>query len=372
MPELWRAITQLHENNAGIDPASGKSLSCGIVRMANIDPLIDVTQALLRKGIPEGWHVHLCCYHSRYPQCMRSALEYILDRLLRRDMSDTAFFEQARVRRLLAQSPAQRHIVLVLATPVAEVGRDHDYDWALVEPSSVRSLVQLAGRVRRHRPEAWNKENMLLWSHNIHGLYQPVTQPVFCRPGFECKEFPLDSHDLRDLLTEQQLQCINASLRILERTENSPCGNLADRELEYLSQMMLGGNKIRPVTEWWLPHATLCGEIQRATPFRREQEPQESYVFYLEDGECSFRRLEHDGSMTLCDNQCAMLHGENEYQLANISFLLHHSYTDSIIQLAEQYDLDESACSWRFGRVTVPKREQGWIYQDCLGLRRRL
>lgn len=31
-------------------------------------------------------------------------------------------------------------------------GRDHDYDWAIVEPSSMRSIIQLAGRIRRHRP----------------------------------------------------------------------------------------------------------------------------------------------------------------------------------------------------------------------------
>ncbi|WP_438357140.1 hypothetical protein, partial [Burkholderia cenocepacia] len=36
---------------------------------------------------------------------------------------------------------------------MTEVGRDHDYDWAIVDPSSMRSIIQLAGRVWRHRPE---------------------------------------------------------------------------------------------------------------------------------------------------------------------------------------------------------------------------
>jgi CRISPR-associated endonuclease/helicase Cas3 len=44
----------------------------------------------------------------------------------------------------------------VLGSPVTEVGRDHDYDWAVVEPSSMRSLIQLAGRVRRHRASWWH------------------------------------------------------------------------------------------------------------------------------------------------------------------------------------------------------------------------
>ena len=43
----------------------------------------------------------------------------------------------------------------MLGSPVTEVGRDHDYDWAVVEPSSMRSLIQLAGRVRRHHLGPW-------------------------------------------------------------------------------------------------------------------------------------------------------------------------------------------------------------------------
>ena len=49
-------------------------------------------------------------------------------------------------------STEHEHVVFILvATPVEEVGRDHDFDWAIVEPSSYRSIIQLAGRVLRHR-----------------------------------------------------------------------------------------------------------------------------------------------------------------------------------------------------------------------------
>nr|WP_278249789.1 hypothetical protein [Photorhabdus cinerea] len=35
------------------------------------------------------------------------------------------------------------HIFAVMATSIAEVGRDHDYDWNIAEPGSMRSLIQL-------------------------------------------------------------------------------------------------------------------------------------------------------------------------------------------------------------------------------------
>ena len=37
-----------------------------------------------------------------------------------------------------------------------EVGRDHDFDWAIIDASSVQSIVQTAGRVNRHRLEKYS------------------------------------------------------------------------------------------------------------------------------------------------------------------------------------------------------------------------
>ncbi|MDF5828197.1 hypothetical protein P4233_11125 [Pseudomonas aeruginosa] len=66
---------------------------------------------------------------------------------------------------------------------MAEVGRDHDYDWAIVEPSSMRSIIQLAGRIRRHRSGFSGEANLYLLSRNIRSL--EGQNPAFQRPGFE-------------------------------------------------------------------------------------------------------------------------------------------------------------------------------------------
>ena len=95
--------------------------------------------------------------------------EELLDRCLnRKDL--LAVFNEPEIRAHLQQAPHAEHIFLVIASPICEVGRDWDADWAIVEPSSMRSFIQLVGRIRRHRPEKWDITNVLLWSRNFKGL----------------------------------------------------------------------------------------------------------------------------------------------------------------------------------------------------------
>src|SRR5690606_41865454 len=104
------------------------------------------------------------------------------------------------IRRALGESDERDHLFVVLASPVAEVGRDHDYDWAIVEPSSMRSIVQLAGRIRRHRPGARELPNLFLLNQNIRGAQGSGV--AFEKPGCEVAPgFVLRTHALEDLLT---------------------------------------------------------------------------------------------------------------------------------------------------------------------------
>ena len=120
----------------------------------------------------------------------------------------------------------------VIASPICEVGRDWDADWAIVEPSSMRSFIQLVGRIRRHRPEKWDITNVLLWSRNFKGLTNSK-DPAFSRPGFETRKggsFPLTSHSLHDLLMREEYEQPDSRPRLLERKNPNPKGNLTDLE----------------------------------------------------------------------------------------------------------------------------------------------
>ena len=260
----------LHQDaqNHSIDPATGKHVSFGLIRMANIGPLFDVALAMFRLGAPAAnVRVHLCTYHSQFPLLTRSGIEYELDTVLNRragkDASDNAAdpaLQRPAVRALLALHPEQHHLFIVLGSPVTEVGRDHDYDWAVVEPSSMRSLIQLAGRVRRHRTGEVERSNMAVLDSNLRSLEQKNTEDaVYCKPGFEMKRvqspkdvkstdlrdsathFHLQSHSLANLLPELAAQggAIDARARIAPRDKLQPKALWVDLEHARMRDTML-------------------------------------------------------------------------------------------------------------------------------------
>src|SRR5690606_21909001 len=64
LPEWMLA---LHADNHCTDPRTGKRISFGLVRCANIGPLIQIAQRLYLIGALSGFRFHLCVYHSRFP-----------------------------------------------------------------------------------------------------------------------------------------------------------------------------------------------------------------------------------------------------------------------------------------------------------------
>src|SRR5690625_1892653 len=150
---MLESVLTLHQHNHTVDKNTQKRVSFGLIRMANIEPLVGVATALFNEVIPEDTQIHICVYHSQFPLLMRSAIENELDNTLKRK-DPQAVFQLPVIQKTLTHSKAINHLFVVLGSPVTEVGRDHDYDWAVVEPSSMRSLIQLVGRGRRHRPRS--------------------------------------------------------------------------------------------------------------------------------------------------------------------------------------------------------------------------
>jgi len=168
---FYEGMQSLHHSHAL--EKDGKTLSVGLIRMANIDPLVAISRLLIEREQPDDTHIHYCVYHSRYPLAVRSHLESKLDTILKRT-DESAIWEHSDIHEKIQKHPNKKnHIFVVLASPVAEVGRDHDYDWAIAEPSSMRSIIQLAGRVMRHRsdkPIQTNDPNILILQKNITHL----------------------------------------------------------------------------------------------------------------------------------------------------------------------------------------------------------
>ncbi len=381
---LLPAIARLHAINQQTDPATGKRVSIGLIRMANIDPLTLVARSLLARGANPDQRIHLCVYHSRHPLLVRSAIEQRLDRILKRH-DPQALFADAELRQQLELHPEKDQIFIVLATAVAEVGRDHDYDWAIAEPSSMRSIIQLAGRIRRHRPESYAGTNLLLFESNVRHLVEGEGKPVFLRPGFEdesAKNFQLRSHRLGELLVPEQLSRIDAASRIRERHELRPQENLVDLEHARLRNLMQGASNggkqlSAAVPLWWQTLVHLTGYLQKKQSFRHDPFGRQRYgLLPNDDGKISFYRFEDKGGgITAVDH---LLH-EIPTPLATgpgISLWGDSDYASALNRLAEQMNLDPAECARKFGTLELPFKgfENGrgipedWGYSHCLGL----
>lgn len=254
--------------------------------MANIDPLVAIAKQLFAQHVPNNFVIHYCIYHSQFPLLQRSNIEHRLDKALTRH-DEKKWLDESGIKELVENTHEKNHIFVVLATAVAEVGRDHDYDWAVVEPSSMRSIIQLAGRVQRHRQQIPESENIHILSKNYKGL--KGKSPCFEKPGFEAKPLLYANSDLLELNCELEFRQITAISRIKSLTsypqfEKPKSSNDKPRfkvfnELEHFSQGLRldgGKNEQNSAAQWWKNEVTWCGEIQRLQPFRKS-EPMSDY-----------------------------------------------------------------------------------------------
>lgn len=319
---------------------------------------------------------------------------------------DMAVFDLPEVRSAIDGTAAQDQLFVVLGSPVTEVGRDHDYDWAVVEPSSMRSLIQLAGRVRRHRQTgAMQQANLAVCNSNLRAFERPG-QPAFCRPGFESMEFPLTPHRLDSLLShlldKDGRFPVDARPRILARevANRQPAGNLVDLEHVRVEAQMLPPAPAAPVRRnrlmrhvdapespmvlnagsiWQQEQIGLTGVLQQVQPFREDSLRRVDVVLRPED-----------------DSECYALfrvaEGDRKWQelYVRIEDNQNHRVSDDAVRgngiggwgdgdvmaiMASQADamglvMDDFAL--RYARVTLPASEQGWRWHPLLGFSGRM
>lgn len=287
---IQEGMKGLHAENHAV-ATTGQRVSVGLVRMANINPLVAVAQQLVQMSVPDGYRIHYCIYHSQYPLAIRSSMEQKLDAALTRH--DTAqLWQQPEIKQALEEYPEKNHVFVVMATSVAEVGRDHDYDWAIAEPSSMRSLIQLAGRIQRHRQQPPESDNLLILSRNFKALQgnqnrygKPV--PAYSNPGFERHDLVLTSHYIKDILEETQYRAISAVPRIQEPKlyESSLRGNLVTLEhYSMLQALFPTKDNSLYAARWWSDNLVWNAELQRHQPFRKSS-PDEAYCLIVSDEE---------------------------------------------------------------------------------------
>lgn len=409
LEQAWQLHQQPH--NHSTDAASGKRVSLGLIRMANIAPLYDVALAMYAAdALPSELHgqvrVHLCVYHSQFPLLLRSAIEQQLDTLLNRrgakDGHDPALHRPA-LRALIDAHPEPHHLFIVLGSPVTEVGRDHDYDWAVVEPSSMRSLIQLAGRVRRHRPGAVGGVNMVVLDSNLRH-FKDKSKAAFCKPGFEmdpqppgssdaAQNFYLHNHSLRQLMTrlvkDDEPWAVDAQPRIEVATARyHPSRHWADLEHERMRDAILQRSAASKYTtaperaaflHWAHPgHLWLTGLLPQFQRFRYDPQPRDDVALLPDEEEETLQLHRVQEGERRCDTlyvpiHQSLCHPVPAAQLASpsVSPWPQVGLMEELAALADARGLSLEQCAERYATASLPESQAGWRWHEQLGFNRK-
>ena len=361
--QIYQSINTLHLQHAITHPTNGKRLSIGLVRMANINPMVAVAKGLFAKAAMPDCHIHYCVYHSRHPLVVRSAIERQLDTALRRD-DQNAIWQIDSVKKALKNNKANNHIFVVLGSPVCEVGRDHDYDWTVIEPSSMRSIIQIAGRIQRHRNIKPQYPNIHILAKNYKALVG--RGGVFSRPGFETSENTLSSNWLDDLLIPEQYQVINAVERIkLPVVDAAPESNLVTFEHQQLNNKLRSGKA--PATLWWQKPLNWCYEWQRQTRFRQSA-PTDDYVLKLDedDEQIVFHQWKRTGELKPVQGQFVYDEPIKQQMAQGVKLWGDFNYQQQIEILADDLAMSTEQACISFGTASLGEKDV-WLYDEVLG-----
>lgn len=388
-----------HQYHHTIDQTTGLAVSFGVIRTANIAPCVALARYLMNSNDwPENTEVRVMAYHSQQVLLLRNAQEKHLDNVLKRkeknDDSPLAFSDTVIRNHLdiLTCNTKIKHVLFILvATPVEEIGRDHDFDWAIIEPSSMASIIQLAGRVKRHRQGETTSANIGLLQYNWktikHGNQPYKTD--FSRPGYEFdgmiifnekeRKASCKTHDLKQLICETAIkQRLDAACRM---QEVPPKGNgLARLEHCVIAHWLTNYNKKGAafLQGYLTQHWYLTGLPQ---VFHRFRKSNGSIFLYLVEASPSyyvFAERDEKGKL-IKDNVYGDVADQTESNAISFYTLtptekkrlwLHRSYEQLLEQQAAHEQISTYEASVRFGELTMQKFHENRPkhYNDQLGL----
>ncbi|MFT0212918.1 type I-F CRISPR-associated helicase Cas3f [Pseudomonas sp. F1_0610] len=375
-------IQQLHQKHHTVDVVSGKKISFGVVRVANIQPCVALTRYLLNADWDQNNSPKVMAYHSRQVLLLRSVQEQHLDEVLSRKEKTGEMpkaFDHTYIRQQIDAATTDNLIFILVATPVEEVGRDHDFDWAVIEPSSYRSIIQLSGRVLRHRKPDTDitNANIALMQFNLKGLYnRPI---AFNRPGFESERFSLESKSLTDLIEhEQSLLNISAIPRIREASVLQPSKKLADLEHE-VTHFKLGNKKGGPrFTQGWLEEIWFLTALPQRFHRFRQNEPSVQLFWIYNDETFSFCTKTEEGIWLNRQDwygikpiELSPLEQSRIWFKRDYSSIL-QAYSAPQAGLESDIDYLMQRISQRYGEIMLPEPQgselKSYTYSDDLGL----
>lgn len=410
----FNAAMQLHETNYNIDKATGKRYSIGAIRVAHINFCVALSKFFLKKELPPDVELRILPYHSRQTLILRHIEEAYLDTVLKRPFAEgetTDKVTDTLMRHILESSFANDVIFILIATPVEEIGRDHDFDWGVIEPSSERSLIQFAGRILRHRDVfALTQPNVLVMQYNLAAFLDLIgvkpAKAVFCNPGPETvgrwnvKEhlFARELRDTTKLLPQSALDCIDSIPRIQQNPVLNEKESLVDLEHVVANEFAEGGAfAVDTISGWTRPDSFLftigVAQAYGVHAFRQGY-PQFDVWLRHNPGECSYQlapflKEKKDKQPSKYKKSCLWHKHDPNRKLTEAimeketfdpeRLWIFRSYQDAIKEIIEKKlaesgeqteptDEDYFKAERKFGVLTVYSSTKPFHYSDNLGL----
>jgi CRISPR-associated endonuclease/helicase Cas3 len=360
---IAKEIYNFHDANHIL--VKDKKVSIGCVRIANISTCVEVTQNLLKLQEP-NYTIKVLCYHSQYSQISRDAIEKYLTKVLNRKTKK--YLKDPIIAKTIKEGE-ENVIFILVATPVEEVGRDHDFDWTIIEPSSVHSIVQMSGRVLRHRNIVPQSANIGVLQYNFS--YCKITTnkaPHFTCPGVETnKDIKMKYYDINKIIPQTYINHINSEPLIdcnINNSYQTNFDNLVEAEHFQASKVnnfiSKGAYNINGfINEYWylfsskLEFRKSKGKSEEFTilPNSNEQDTHEQFKFSNKDKVKPIPRYK-------------------ELQYTNLWFPL--NYANLIKQYSQRMGYSEDTTTCLFGTITVNNYDDSgntqYYYNDNLGL----
>lgn len=380
---MMAAMRGVHENRAETCPRTRRRLSIQLVKVSHVRRAVDLARWMAANGgalgLVNGFELRVIVYHGAFPLLQRNLIEGALDQLLRD--RHKGVFGRPIIKGLLKRTRCPDVMVVVIATGVEEVGRDHDFDGAVIEPSSTRSIIQCCGRVERHRLRLADRPNVHLLPAPLSFLLNdPVerSQPYYSRPGVEQagpdpigRSFRLGSPWLDEVIAPEAWSTVTATSRL----QPDPRQELVALEHAKVDAY-LNGPSYFALREFHDGASQAFLAANHADVMRfRQSEPE--LTAWLDPMGCVFRTLD-DGSHTV-DNviQTSIdAGGLGDLRLLDLS-------PDAILQELgfSQSNLKDRAVqdrlarrAKRFLRISVAKRDgddRRYVYSPDFGVFRR-
>jgi len=369
--KIKSAMVKKHKDHHTVDKKSGIRVSFGVVRVANIRPCVALAKFLALESSEEV-EIKVMAYHSNQVLLLRQAQERYLEKILKRkekEDEEPKAFEDEVIRSHIDGCQTKDILFVVVATPVEEVGRDHDFDWAVIEPSSYRSIIQLAGRVLRHRSLVVTHPNIALMQYNYKAFKEGDEEgkAYFNYPGYEV-DVTLDTHNMNELVDTKALsERLDATARVMKPKHLKYNSSLSDLE-HYQTHRALtfydkkGATALQGyLNEAWF----LTAHPQYLHPFRESSPTQKVFLVYDEDeGAYSFCELEGYDNIIKIEEilQINKIEIDNEMKEG---LWLERDYN----ALVEEFEGSKRAVSIKYGELSFGYFEGSeYEYSDQFGL----